>query len=142
MKYRFIVNDELPPKKDGAQSMWGKPGEALRLVKLRQKALESFRGNPPLIRNIKLTIKIYVGRINTMHTGDLDNFITGICDGLMQADVKANMHSIWSKPEYEAIHPSKPIAIDDDSHVVYIEAAKIIGDSNQPGYEITLEGEQ
>ncbi len=142
MRYEFFILADLPPKKDGAQSMFGKPLEAKRLVKLRQAALEAFRGQPPLRSNIKLSIKVYVGQVNNMSTGDLDNFVTGICDGLMQADMRAKMDSIWSKPGMEDIHPSKTIAIVDDSQVVHIEAIKVVGDSHQQGYEIILEGEQ
>lgn len=142
MKYQFIVNDGLPPKKDGAQSMWGKPAEAKRLVKLRKAAIEALQGNPPLSSNIGLNIKIYVGKANTKYTGDLDNYITGILDGLMKADERAKLDPIWLNPGLENIHPSKTIAIIDDSQVVYLEATKIMDDSPKQWYEIIVEGEQ
>ena len=46
MPYQFEVKG-LPPKKDGANSMWSKKLESERLVALRQAALKAFSGQPP-----------------------------------------------------------------------------------------------
>ena len=139
--YRFEVKG-LPPKKDGAQSMWGKPLEARRLVELRRATLKAIEGSSPLQSNIRLTLKIHVGPTNDRRTGDLDTFITGVCDGLMAAAPGGKLDSIWDDKKLQHVHPSKTIAIVDDSQVVSIQAEKVIGDTAQPWYEVILEGEE
>ena len=140
MRIHFTVQG-LPPKKDGAQSMWGKPLEAQRLVELRTAALKALGGNDPLQSNIKLTLNIHTGPVNNRSIGDLDTFITGICDGLMAAVPGGKLDPLWDDAKLQHLHPSKMIAIVDDSQVVSIHAEKIIGDTDQPWYEVVLEGE-
>ena len=91
--------DGLPPKKDGANSMWGKRLEAERLVNLRRAALTAMEGQPPLKRDIRLTITVCVGAVNNRSVGDLDTFITGVCDGLMRraAGYKLCPSGIWER---------------------------------------------
>lgn len=139
MKFHFKVQD-LPPKKDGAQSMWGKPLEAKRLAALRQAALQVLKGHSPLQSNIKLTLKIHIS-VNNRSIGDLDTFVTGVCDGLMATSYGGKLDPIWENEELEGIYPTETIAIDDDSQIVSIQAEKIIGDTDQPWYEVNLEGE-
>ncbi len=139
-KYQFRVEGDLPPKKDGASSMWGKASEFQRLVKLRQAAHEVFGERPPLQRNIKLSVIIYVGQTNSSATGDLDNFITGICDGLQAAHPNTPL-DLWQDPSLKAIYPRRPIAILDDSQVVSINAEKRLGEDTGLWYEVMLEGE-
>lgn len=74
----------LPPKKDGANSMWEKRLESQRLVSLRRVALEKMGGRPPLKSDINLTLSVNVGAKNDRLVGDLDNFVTVTCDGLME----------------------------------------------------------
>lgn len=138
MHYQFSVSG-LPPKKDGAQSMWGKPLEAKRLVALRQAALQALKGQSPLQSNIKLILKIHLP-VNNQSIGDLDTFVTGVCDGLMKRDSRSKLHeAIWSSPEYLDVHPDNVIAIIDDSQVINIEAKKVVGDTDQQWYEVILE---
>ena len=137
--YRFEVKG-LPPKKDGAQSMWGKPLEAQRLVALRQAAIQALKGQPALQSNIRLTLKIHLP-VNDKSIGDLDTFITGVCDGLMGTLYGGKLDPIWNNKELESIYPSKTIAIVDDSQVVSIQAEKIIGGTDKQWYEVILERE-
>jgi len=139
MKINFQVNG-LPPKKDGAQSMWGKPLEAQRLVALRQAALQALKGQPALQSNIKLTLKIHLPA-NDRSMGDLDTFITGVCDGLMGTPYGGKLDPLLDNKELESIYPTKTIAIVDDSEVVSIQAEKVICESDQQWYEVVLEGE-
>ena len=134
--YRFRV-EGLPPKKDGAYSMWNKPSEVERLRRLRSAAAQSFGGDPPLSRNIKLTLRAHIGPVNTRSIGDLDNFLTGICDGLQSAHVGTPFRLEFE----EAIHPSLQIGIADDVEVLRIDAEKIVAPAESLHYEITLEGE-
>lgn len=134
--------DGLPPKKDGANSMWAKRLESERLVSLRREALQAFKGRPPLKSNIKLRIIVHIGAKNDRSVGDLDTLITGICDGLMKRTARSNLcKDIWDKPENYNIRPDIPIAIDDDSQIISIQAAKLKGDSNRKFYYVTLEGD-
>lgn len=121
--------------------MFGKAGEAVKVVALRKAARAAFQSDPPLSQNIHLGLVMHVGATNTRLTGDLDNFITGVCDGLMAAQPNANIAPIFEDPELAAIHPSLAIGILDDSQVIQISARKVIGDTQTPWYEVTLEGE-
>ncbi len=133
--------DGLPPKKDGANSMWGKPLEAKRLVNLRRAALRAMEGQPALKRDIRLTITVCVGAKNDPSVGDLDTFITGVCDGLMKVAPRCKLcMDIWGEAEYN-IQPDRAIAIDDDSQVINIQAAKVTDDTNRQFYNVTLEGQ-
>ena len=137
--YQFEVKG-LPPKKDGSQSMWGKSLEAKRLVALRQAALQALNRQPPFQSNIKLTLKIHIP-VNNRSIGDLDTFVTGVCDGLMKRAFGSKLdEETWNKAEYHDVHPDNVIAIQDDSQVISIHAEKIIGDTNQHWYEVILEG--
>jgi len=141
MKLQFAVNG-LPPKKDGAQSMWGKSLEARRLAELRLVALKALQENRPLQSNIRLTLKIHIGPLNDRTIGDLDTFVTGVCDGLMAAYPGGKLDPIWNDPKLKEVHPSRTLAVVDDSQVAQIHAEKIIDDTLNPWYEITLEGDQ
>ena len=136
----FRVNGNLPPKKDGANSMWGKETEAPRLAALRLAAYEALGGGQPFSREIVLRVRIYVGQSNTRASGDLDNFISGICDGLMAADRCSKIHSLLCKPQNSTIHPHKTIAICDDSQVIKICAEKLVGSCTSEWYEVEIEG--
>ena len=136
----FRVEGELPPKKDGASSMWGKEAEAPRLVALRLKALEALGNKPPFSQEIRLKASIHLGSSNARATGDLDNFVSGICDGLMRADPRAKLDPLFCKPDNAAIHPRKPIAIRDDSQMIEIHAHKLVGESADDWYEVELSG--
>lgn len=136
--YSFIVQT-LPPKKDGANSMWGKELEAYRLISLRLAATKAFIDSPPLRQNIELEIIVHIPQ-NSRTVGDLDNFVTGVCDGLMACDSKSKLSAKFSFPEYQKIHPSKVIGIVDDSEVISIVAKKVFGDCSEPYYTVNISG--
>lgn len=79
----FKVTGHLPPKKDGANSMWNKASERARLVALRQAAYACCGEEPVLSADIRLSVQIHCAASELLTVGDLDNFITGVCDGLM-----------------------------------------------------------
>ncbi len=121
--------------------MWSKKLESERVVALRQAALKAFSGQPPLRSNIKLILKIRIP-VNNRSIGDLDTFVSGVCDSLMKRDPRSKLYEeTWSNPEYRGVHPDIVIAIVDDSQVIDIQAEKVIGDLNQQRYEVMLEGE-
>jgi hypothetical protein len=130
----------LPPKKDGANSMWNKKNEIPRLINLRKKVLAKVGIGRQLVRNISLVLDIHVGPRTNANVGDLDNFITGICDGLQKAHGNTNL-SAWDDLDPD-IHPSNIIAIEDDREVISIVAKKIFDDEDpNPWYSIKLTGE-
>ena len=137
---RFRIENELPPKKDGANSMWNKEREAGRLVALRLQALEALGSKPPLSQEIRLKVTICVGISNPKAIGDLDTFVAGICDGLMQAHPRAKLHQVFCAAENTQIHPSNTIAIDDDSQIMEICAKKLVGNPEDVWYEVELSG--
>ncbi len=137
----FRVDGDFPPKKDGAKSMWDKPLEATRLVKLRRATLNALAGRQAFRRNIRIELGVYVGRTNSRSVGDLDNFVTGICDGLMAAHPLAALDAMWAADSMQDIHPRYVIAISDDSEVVSISAKKLTGKSDKLWYRITVGGE-
>lgn len=138
MKIQFSV-EGLPPKKDGAQSLWGKELESERVALLRRSAYEAFAGRPPLSKNISLSLKAHIGLENSRWIGDLDNHLTGICDGLQKRHPGSKLASVWNRSDNVDIHPDKVIGIVNDAEVVEIHAYKIISD--RQWYEVALEGD-
>jgi hypothetical protein len=73
--------------------------------------------------------------------GDLDNFITGICDGLMAAHPNTPIDlQAWNELPPDA-RPDRAIVYQDDACI-----QKIVAERFEPGdlgirYEIELEGE-
>ena len=132
----------MPPNKSVDGSMWGKKEQATRLIALREKALKH-RGPQVLTGRIRLTLEVHVGipEWNTLGTedrrealkrcGDLDNFIGGVCDGLMAADENVIKKQLWHKDFKNAnkeIHPRESIAYKDDAQIMEIRAKKVVVD--------------
>ena len=150
---QFEVHGKLPPKKDGAKSMWGKhtDTEPKRLIALRRGALKALGSQPPFAKGIRLALRVHVGRQAPVSVnagakgfGDLDNFVAGVCDGLMAAHEnvrKEDWHPLFHEPENSDVVPTETIAYEDDSNVVKIDAEKIVGPGDHCYYEIELEGE-
>ncbi len=125
MEYILEI-DGLPPKKDGANSMWNKDkgeiNEVNKLIKLRNEALSKLKGKV-IESNLKLTLKVYLKK-NNKTKGDLDNFLTGICDGLMVAHKGAKI-----SPKFKGldkINPEEVRFIVDDFKIIEIIAKKIV----------------
>jgi hypothetical protein len=139
-RIEFTVHGQLPPKKDGANSMWNKASEHMRLVELRTQAAMAWRNDAPLSENIQLTIEIHCPE-NELHSiGDLDNFITGVCDGLMAAAKRTPLGEPWGVPTLEGIHPLKCIGIHDDRYVMSISARKLASENGERWYRVVVEG--
>jgi len=71
----------IPPKKDGANSMWRKGSEMERVIALRLAASQSMHGHSLAQSWVHMSVRVYANPTD----GDLDNFITGICDSLTAA---------------------------------------------------------
>lgn len=134
-KVEFIVND-LPPKKDGANSMWRKPAEIPRIISLRLAAWNAIKKFDVPLGLIHMKLWVHA----QPHHGDLDNFITGICDGLMAAhplSIKHVQNAVWADLP-APVAPDKHILFEDDAMITKIEAERIKPDNNFY-YELTFE---
>ncbi|MCL6576924.1 hypothetical protein [Kyrpidia sp.] len=142
MRIEFEV-DGKPPRKNGATSMWGKDDEIARLVSLRRKALEAMEkeGISDCFRSfVKLELTLFLPR-SDLERGDLDNFITGICDGLqaVNSNPRTKIHHEFLKPENEGIHPSRALLLENDSKIISINARKVLRDNRELSYKIVIE---
>ena len=113
-----------PPKKDGANSMWGKKSEAPNIVNLRNAAFRKREETikTPFNSRVSLDLVIYAPESELERMGDLDNFITGVCDGLQGADARAKMHEIISRES--EVDPRLPLLLYTDAKVFEITAKK------------------
>lgn len=134
MKITFSVN-QLPPKKDGANSMWCKGSEQTRLRALRSAAFEAMRGQPLISSLATLTIRIFAD----IRKGDLDNFITGICDGLMAAHPLTPIDPATWQDIPDEIRPGHPICYIDDAVIQKIFAERLTPMNNREYYVVELD---
>jgi hypothetical protein len=126
LRVEFIVNN-IPPKKDGANSMWRKEVEVPRIIALREKALQSIKEkNQKCIINsyVRLELSLYLPEHQIESIGDLDNFITGVCDSFQAAHPSVVPHSAFEESGMEEIHPRHPILFNNDAKIISIYANK------------------
>jgi hypothetical protein len=138
----FRVDGDVPPKKDGANSMWAKRPEVSRLMLLRKAALEAMQGAGPFRKNISIKLEIHCPAERLAGVGDLDNFVSGVCDGLMAAGPRIGRDTRWMADELASINPELAIAIEDDSEVCSIMAMKETSHDGSMWYRVILEGER
>lgn len=62
------------------------------------------RGRAPLGREIALEREVHCPTAALARTGDLDNFITGVCEA---ADPRIKRDSAWSQATLGAIRPDR-----------------------------------
>jgi len=129
--------DGLPPKKDGANSMWRKGSELARLKALRLGAAEAMSGSKPCSSRVELRLVLHCDK----QEGDLDSFVAGICDGLMAAHPLTPIDdSSWSDLPVAA-RPSEAIAFQDDAIVERIDAERRPMSGRKQWYEVWIIGE-
>jgi hypothetical protein len=135
MLLQFKV-EGLPPKKDGANSMWQKPSEIPRLKALRLVAIAAMQGNI-VWESERLILRLRISA--HIRDGDLDNFITGVCDGLMgaHANIPRPLQAWLDVPD--AIHPRHAIVFRDDSLITQIIAQRIEPIAGERFYEVEIE---
>ncbi len=135
MSVEFKVQGK-PPKKDGANSMWGKKSEAQNIVNLR-KAATTARNEiniTPFTGRVSIELTIYADNAVIESMGDLDNFITGICDGLQAADPRANMQDLILNEGT----PYQPVLYHTDAKVCNIQAKKIPIENQDTYYTVKV----
>lgn len=133
----------LPPMKDGASSMWCHQPGIDRLIALRRAAQAAFAeaGAQPLDGPVRVTLEVRGVPALECRSGDLDNFITGVLDGLQAAAPGTPWpdHSSWTSVA-AAIQPNTPVGLVDDAWVVEVVACKRRGVAGEePMYTVTLE---
>lgn len=144
MKISFPVPGRPPRQKQG-YSMWSRSlNEAPLVVKLRLSALEAMEkeGLSDCFHSfISLKLTLFVPRSQLESIGDLDTFVTGVCDGLQAADNSSRLilHSIFLDPQYKEISPNRPLLIEDDSRVISIVAKKMPLGEDQKDQEVHYE---
>ena len=129
-----IEVEGLPPKKDGANSMWNKEVEIPRIKALRAAVAESLGEPAPPAASVRLAAVVFA----TREAGDLDNFATGICDALQPASRAAIRDERAWRDIGEHCHPSRPIAFGNDKMVDKIAIERVL-QSGAPHYELTIE---
>ena len=142
---RFRVGGRMPPKKDGAASMWRKPAGIEQLKALRRAAVEAMAGREPWDQPVVLRLRVHVpapkgepALWTRREHGDLDNFVTGVCDGLQAADPRAFEDTSWTDVPTDE-RPHRPIAYTDDSWIRRIEAELVSSESGDLSYEVAVE---
>lgn len=138
MKIEFKVEGK-PPKKDGAKSMWGKNSEAQNIVNLRNAAFRKREETikEPFNSRVSLELIINAPESELERMGDLDNFITGVCDGLQAADPRAKMNDIISQESL--MDPRLPLLLFTDAKVFEISAKKVKSQEMTWNYIVRLE---
>ena len=122
----------VPPKKDGANSMWRKPVEIPRIRLLREAVFRALDGTTINSSSISLGLTL---RAERRH-GDLDNFLTGILDALQAPHARTPLDP--SATEW-AVAPVGWSAIKNDDLVDRIEAVRELSNGQEPSYTLRLE---
>jgi Holliday junction resolvase RusA-like endonuclease len=128
----------LPPKKDGANSMWTKATESRRVLALRLRAAAAMAGRTPLEGPVEVELAFWIGPTNSRRMGDLDNYITGVLDSLQAIAERARWEycSTWTGVP-DAVSPTQPIVLKDDNDVMRLVATKHCG-PDAPHYSVTV----
>ena len=146
-RIRFVVLDELPPKKGGRPgSMWNKnkkPSQTQRLIALRKAAHQALGTEQRFTKEVALKLAVCVGEPKNggdpSNRGDLDTWIAGVCDGLCKAKGNVNLDPSFDSPENAHVKPLEWSALRDDGIITKIVAEKHVG----PGpswYRVEIEG--
>ena len=128
MRIEFKVTGR-PPKKHGEKSMWARRDEAPFVASLRKEALEARLKaglNSPFNSLVSLELQVFVPKPQLESIGDLDSFITGVCDSLQPADPKVLPYLDEAlRGLKEEAHPRHALLITNDAKVVSIIARKV-----------------
>lgn len=123
----------LPPKYDSASSMWGNQEQAKRLVRLRERVKHELGNDIVFTENIRMFLMMHA---KNHRQGDLDNFISGVCNGLMTIPTNANIHQLLQN--HQQVGPTW-YAIIDDRHIGSISAERTLGHNEH--YQLILQGD-
>lgn len=120
--------DGRPPRKKKKGSIWGDDWEYT--LKLRQAVLKQMRAQGitgPHEGWVGITLRVYAPNINRAdheYVGDIDAFVSGVCDAIQSAHPNVrNPSPIFKK--HGSVGPDVPLVIRDDMQVREIYAKKI-----------------
>jgi hypothetical protein len=111
-----------------------KGSELARLKVLRLAAVKSMRGLAPIESPLLMTIRVFTDPPK----GDLDNFITGIFDGLMAAHPNTPIDPAAWVDIPEPAMPHRPLCFKDDNLISHIFAVRLPIDDKGARYSIEL----
>lgn len=92
------------------------------------------QGRPLLTKPIHLVLRLYAEPCD----GDLDNFIAGICDGLMAAQQSTPIAVHEWDDIVAAAAPRHPIVYRDDKLIARITAERIPSTDGMKRYEVEI----
>jgi len=137
-KISFDVKGK-PPKK----SQWGTEDADL-VIKFREKALQA-RKNKEIPEGfeglVKLSLVVYAPNISKMEykqigdddpkkfVGDLDSFVSGICEYLQPAPTNPEIEISPLFEGKDEVEPKVPLIIKNDSQIIEITAKKIVDET-------------
>lgn len=133
----------IPPKKDGASSLWRKRSEVERVKSLRLAAACAVAGRSPFPADVALRLGLELHLPTGRHSslGDLDNFVTGVLDALQAASERTpwDTHPAWIGQLAEIL-PDRCLLLRDDAQIAEIMARRIPDDDPRaPWYRIVIE---
>lgn len=118
----------LPPTNKNQQSMWGRASQAPLIISLRMQALIALNNaglNDPFKDQVSLFLSFFIQPDLIQNTGDLDNYLSGICDALQPVPKNIEtIHELFNNSDLIDIHPRKPICYYDDSQIYRLIAEK------------------
>ena len=134
----------IPPKKRSDTSLWNCESEVPKVIALRREARTRFGDRKPFTSRIRLRLSVFLtaSEFSSTQVGDLDNFVSGVCDALQAADPKASLDERFRLTENEDVNPSKAIVIQNDRDVISIVADKFLASQGEPlHYTVVLDGD-
>jgi len=136
----------IPPKKRTDISLWANETEVPRVIALRRAARAAFGDRKPFTSRIRLHIAIFLTAddFTSEQVGDLDNFVSGVCDALQKANTRPeNLHQSFILPENNDVYPTNEIALSNDLAVVSIVADRFQASLGQEShYSVVIDGDQ
>lgn len=129
--FRFRV-EGLPPQKSEGRSVWWYTD---RMKSLRTSAFEASQGALLPEGAIHIAIKICA----PIDDGDLDNFISGVCDGLMAARRGTHIDLTKWRDVPEGALPHQSLIYRSDAWITRLEAERVIDQDNMRYYEVEIE---
>jgi hypothetical protein len=122
-RVEFFVDGYRPPRKRDAKSLWAHKKEAPLVKILRIEAAKACSQANIDYFESKIHLELVIFTPSVEGVGDLDSFISGICDGLQAADQNVQQFH-ESILDDDKINPRKSILVGNDRTVVSIKATK------------------
>ena len=135
----------IPPKKRTDISLWANETEVPRVIALRRNSRIAFADRKPFACGVRLRICLFLTPNDFIsdQIGDLDNFVSGVCDALQAANTREeHLHGSFNLRENQDVDPMRPIAITNDRAVVSIVADKFLARKAQESYyTVVIDGD-